>query len=185
MNNELFILSNNLMLISGVQKLAEHIWSESNVTLKIKRVTLMELMRVDASYKFNKKYSVAIVPDHIYEALHIFAGLENIKIVPSDLSLSTFSALLKDLSSYSVVKSDKKEKKIFLTAKERRYCYLVYKGVTNKKIASNFQCTEKNVSYLKKKIMMKWSCKNNVEFFKLINYFFCNDKDSDGPDGFF
>lgn len=186
MNNELFILSNDKMLLSGARKLAEQILSEGNNKIAIKRVSLMELMRIDAGYKFNKKFSIAIVPDHIYEALHIFSGLENIKLVPSNMSLLTFSALVKDLAASSVIiRSKKRDKNIFLTAKERRFCYLVYKGASNKKIACNFQCTEKNVSYLKRKIMLKWNCKNNVDFFKLINYFYCGDMDSHGSHDLF
>nr|WP_024967120.1 LuxR C-terminal-related transcriptional regulator [Pantoea sp. IMH] len=186
MNKELFILSNNQMLLGGAQRLADHMMLGKNATVTVKRVTLMELMKIDANYKFHKRYSIAIVPDHIYEALHIFSGLENIKLIPSNISLLTFSTLLSELMvSASLTRLKKKKKSLFLTAKERRYCYLVFKGVSNKKIACNFQCTEKNISYLKRKIMMKWNCKNNVEFFKLINYFYCGDLDGNGSHDFF
>lgn len=186
MNKELFILSNNQMLLGGAQQLADHMMLGENATVTVKRVTLMELMRIDAIYKFHKRYSIAVVPEHIYEALHIFSGLENIKLIPSNISLLTFSTLLSDLmSSTTVNRLKKKEKSLFLTAKERRYCYLVFKGASNKKIACNFQCSEKNISYLKRKIMMKWNCRNNVEFFKLINYFYCDDLDGNDSHDFF
>ncbi|MEM6160429.1 helix-turn-helix transcriptional regulator [Erwinia sp. P6884] len=186
MNHDLFILSNNQDLLSGAQELANHMLLGRNATVTVKRVTLMDLLQFDANCKFNKKHGIVIVPNHIYEALHIFSGLEYIKMVPSNMGLLTFSNLLNDmLISSSSIRVNRKEKSLFLTAKERRYCYLVYNGASNKKIACNFQCSEKNVSYLKRKIMMKWNCKNNVEFFKLINYFYCGDIDGNKSHDFF
>lgn len=173
MSNEIFILDDDFYLINGIKEIIKKIFSDNKKRIIIKQVTLIELMNIDLNYKAKKKYSIAIVPDHRYEKLNIFAGMEHIKIVPSNVSLVTISALLSEVatsgtpSDWTGVNSS-----LYLTAKERRYCYLVFSGISNKKIARYFQCTEKNISYLKRKIMSKWRCKNSLDFYKVINYFY-------------
>ncbi|UIL53200.1 MULTISPECIES: LuxR C-terminal-related transcriptional regulator [Pantoea] len=172
MKNEIFILGNNEMLMLGLNELTRNFTGKKGL-FSVRRVTLIELMHIDASYKTRKKQSIAIVPAHLKDVIHIFAGMEHIRLVPSNISLFAFSSLLSE-----VVFSDAGANRpgsndaLFLTAKERRYCYLVYNGISNKKIACYFQCTEKNISYLKRKIMSKWQCKNSLDFYKTINYFY-------------
>ncbi|MBD8223315.1 hypothetical protein [Pantoea agglomerans] len=104
-------------------------------------------MNIDVNYKASKKYSIAIVPDNRYETLNIFAGMENIKMVPSNVSLDTFFALLSEVATsgthcyWAGVSSS-----LSLTAKERRYCYLVSSGIPNKKIARYFLSALKRIS---------------------------------------
>ena len=183
--NELFILGNNGMLIQGVREVISNNFPGNEGFFKIRQTTLIELIQIDASYKMNKKYSIAIVPAHLYDTLHIFAGLEYIKMVPSNMSMLMLSTLLGEiLLSDTGIKRKKSRESPHLTAKERRYCYLVYSGVSNKKIARYFQCTEKNVSYLKRKIMSKWHCKNSLDFYKTINYFYNDNEGIHRESGF-
>lgn len=173
MSNEIFILNDDVYLINGITEIIKKIFSDNKKSIIIKRVNLIELMNIDLNYKAKKRCSIAIVPCHRYETLNIFAGMEHIKMVPSNVSLITISALLSEVAT-SATHSDcaGATSSLCLTAKERRYCYLVFCGITNKKIARYFQCTEKNVSYLKRKIMSKWKCKNSLHFYKILNYFY-------------
>lgn len=179
MNNEVFILGNNEMLMTGLRELISENFPGRKSVFTVKRVNLIELMNIDNAYRFNKKYSIALVPVHMYEALHIFAGTENIKLVAANISVPALSALLNQLLFSKLgMEIVGENDSLFLTAKERKYCYLVYSGISNKKIARYFQCTEKNVSYLKRKIMSKWQCKNSLDFYKIINFFYSgNDID--------
>lgn len=173
MNYDWFILDDDEMLLFGAQALADSMLIGRAITITIKRVSLMELMRIDANYKRSKKRSVAIVPDDMYEVLMIFAGMETIKVVSSKMSLLSYSELINDaILLKDSLKEGDKMRTFFLTAKERRYCYMLYNGVPSKKIALYFQCNNKNISYLKRKIMSRWRCKNKIEFYKIINYFF-------------
>lgn len=173
MNNEIFILYDDYYLINGIREIIKKHFSDNNARIIIKQVSLIELMNVDIKYKSNKRYTIAVVPDIRYETLRIFAGMENIKMVPSNVSLDTIFSLLTEVvtsgthSYWAGVTNS-----LSLTAKERRYCYLVFRGISNKKIARYFQCTEKNISYLKRKIMSKWQCKNSLDFYMIINYFY-------------
>ncbi|WIL42754.1 helix-turn-helix transcriptional regulator [Pantoea agglomerans] len=173
MDYEVFVLSNNIFLISGVRELIKERFPGVYSDFIVKQVTLMELMNVDSNYKVRGKYSVALVPDRMYEMLHIFSGMESIKMIPSNVSMSVVSSLLKDaLILRNVQNRISFNSSLCLTAKERRYCYMIYSGMPNKKIARYFQCNEKNLSYLKRKIMSKWQCKNSLDFYKTINYFY-------------
>lgn len=173
MNYDWFILTDDEMLLFGAQALADSMLIGRTITITIKRVTLIELMRIDANYKRSGKKSVAIVPDDMYEVLNIFAGMETIKLVSSKMSLLSYYALINDaILPKDSAKEGDKMRTFFLTAKERRYCYMLYNGVPSKKIALYFQCNNKNISYLKRKIMSKWNCKNKIDFYKIINYFY-------------
>lgn len=178
MNSEIFILDNDIYLINGLREIMKADFSISNKSILIRQVNLIELMNIDGRYKALKKHSIAIVPENRYETLSIFAGMEQIKMVPASVSIATMAALLHDVaisgphSGWVNIRHQ-----LCLTAKERRYCYMVFRGISNKKIARYFQCTEKNVSYLKRKIMSKWQCKNSLDFYKTVTYFY-SDKDS-------
>lgn len=173
MNYDWFILGDDEMLLYGAQALVDSQLLGRNITITIKRITLIELMRLDANYKRYGKKSVAIVPDNMYEILKIFAAMDTIKVVSSKMSLLSYSDLINDaISLKNPVKKDDKMRAFFLTAKERRYCYMIYNGVPSKKIALYFQCNDKNISYIKRRIMSKWKCKNKVDFYKIINYFY-------------
>lgn len=176
MSYDWFILGDDEMLLFGAQALANSMLTGRAITITIKRVTLLELMRIDANYKRSKKKSVAIVPDDMYEVLKTFSGMDTIEVVSSKMSLLSYSAIINDAillnDSVKSVKDDYTMRSLFLTTKERRYCYMLYNGIPSKKIAIYFQCNSKNISYLKRKIMSKWKCRNKIEFYKMINYFY-------------
>ncbi|MGK3141802.1 helix-turn-helix transcriptional regulator [Pantoea sp. C2G6] len=181
MSNEIFIIGKNHFLHNGLREIIREGFSGKKSRFTIRQVNLVELMQIDASYKTKKRYSIAIVPAHMYETLHIFAGMEQIKMVPGNLSLADINALLSEVVASDISQSRvNANNSLCLTAKERRYCYLVYSGISNKKIARYFQCTEKNVSYLKRKIMSKWQCKNSLDFYKTINYFYAESDEVHG-----
>lgn len=175
MDYHVFIVGSDNIILSGMQSFTKEFYTVKNFTITVKHVSFMELMQLDASYKFKNKYSIAIVPTHLYEVLNVFADMQNIKMLPGNVSIT----MLKDYLDKIVVNDNeayrkKKGEGVFLTSKERKYCFMVYNGISNKTIARHFQCTEKNLSYLKRKIMAKWHCKNSLEFFRFINYFYCD-----------
>ncbi|MGD9425814.1 helix-turn-helix transcriptional regulator [Pantoea sp. NSTU24] len=181
MNSEIFILDNDIYLINGVREIVKADFSVINKHMIIRQVSLIELMNIDHRYKTLKKHSIAIVPANRYETLSIFAGMEQIKMVPANVSIATMAALLHDVtisgnhSDWGTIRHQ-----LCLTAKERRYCYMVFRGISNKKIARYFQCTEKNISYLKRKIMSKWRCKNSLEFYKTVTWFYSDNESLHG-----
>lgn len=173
MKKEIFILDNNNFLINGVREAVRAHFTGKNYRFAIRQVTLIELMKADVIYKARKQYSIALVPAHMFETLHIFTGMEHIRLVPGNISVDDVSSLLNEILMADAAQClDNVDRTLCLTARERRYCYLVYRGISSKKIARYFQCTEKNVSYLKRKIMSKWQCKNSLDFYKTINYFY-------------
>ena len=179
MNCELFVLGNDQMLLHGVELLANKVVAGKRISITVKRVNLMGLMQADKRLKFNKRYSIVVVPDRIYDALRVFTAMENIKMISCKTSIEAFSTLLIN-TIYRCPNDEERTKtkrnNMFLTARERRFCHYIYHGVSNKNIARHFQCSEKCISYMKKKIMTKWQCKNSVEFYRIINYFFCEDR---------
>lgn len=183
-NNEVFILGDDKFLINGINEVLRTNFAGRKYRFTIRQVTLLELMKADVNYKKRKKYSIALVPAHIYETLYIFTGMENIRLVPGNIKVDDISSLIGEISIADAAQlPENGDRSLCLTARERRYCYLLYRGISNKKIARYFQCTEKNISYLKRKIMSKWQCKNSLDFYKTINYFYNHTDSGDARGG--
>ncbi|KAB8312817.1 hypothetical protein EH228_05770 [Erwinia endophytica] len=174
-NINIFVIGKDNFILEGVKVVAREFTTQhENYSFFIENVSPIDLMVFENRRSIVSCKNIILVTDEYKNVLTSLMPSSNFFIVTSNVKINDFVSLFTSVAlSNSEKKSPKKIKMTneHLKLRERQYCSLLYKGLSNEQISKVFQCSIKNIYYLKKKLMDKWQCKNSIQFYQCLHNF--------------
>lgn len=175
-NVNIFVIGKDNFVFEGVKAAAEKVSQENaRLAFTVENISAIELLSVDNKKRHSPDRNILVVTDEYRDILTSLTPVRNFCIVPGNIKVADFIDILTSTTqTRSVTFLHKKENDSVkdINLRERQYCNLLYKGLSNEQISKIFHCPVKNIYYLKKKIMNKWNCKNSIQFYKCIHIIF-------------
>jgi len=174
-NINIFVIGKDNFIFEGVKVVAREFTTQHKTySFFIENISPIDLMVFESRRSIASCKNIIVVTDEYKNVLSSLMPASNFCIVHSNIKVNDFVSLFTSVFFSSSVKKLPKKTKMtheYLKLRERQYCSLLYKGLSNEQISKVFQCSIKNVYYMKKKLMDKWHCKNSIQFYQCLHNF--------------
>ncbi|EPY7113978.1 helix-turn-helix transcriptional regulator [Klebsiella variicola] len=163
---EVFVMGSDLFLSESIRMTIESS-TDNRVIIPVRNIEPLEVLKVDNKIRNSRNSNfIVIVPTSYEKFIRFFIPVKNIIVVNSKITPLNFMNIIngKDTLFRQVYRTNNTR----LTSIEKKYCLLLSQGLRHRQISQLLQCSEKNVSNIKRRVIQKLDCKNGIEFYKVL-----------------